>query len=383
MDRDMLVSFQRAAALGVALYLQLVQQEEEQKQLVQQEEEQKQSKGKKKKDTSTPAWGEFSLQQLQGMQENMVKQLDSEACGLNIRGKYQNFMRMQPELFYELLEGIRPLIEKSNTIAPEIRLALTLRFLATGENYPSLGFAFEVSTTAIHEIVHDTCRAINQVYRDRFIQSPTTAKGWKEVANGFSDKCNFEHTIGALDGKHIRMRKPTELASLYLNHRNFHSIVLLALADANYKFLWVDIGSEGKAGNSSQLQGVINNSIDNKTKNFPAPSALLYDDKCTLIPYFMVAPDSFALTGNVMTSYGLHTREKTREKDIFDYRLSRASRIIDNAFGILTHRFQCLMTILPAEPVVVKEITMACCTLHNFLCTRNPGQAEDMSNLIR
>ena len=390
-QKDHLIGFQRAASLGVMWYLHLLQEEEQQQEQQQQQPQQEQSKDQKKKRTPRCVWVKPYLLEhyrfTQGMYENLVKQLATSDFG--IKGEYKNFMRMQPALFHELLEGIRPLISKQDTrmrmsITPEVRLAITLRFLASGENYPSLGFAFRVSRCTICRIVHHTCRAINQVFRERFIQSPTTKAGWKRVAEDFSSKWQFEHTLGALDGKHIRMRKPRKAGSWYYNYKGFHSIILLALADANYKLLWVDIGAEGRAGDAGVYnEGELKKAIKDKTINFPASAGLPNDDMKTPMPYFIVADDAFALSDNLMKPYRNVRRSNTWEEDVFNYRLSRARRIIENVFGILSHRFRCLLTTLQPEPVVVKEITMACCTLHNFLCTRNPGQVDAMPNLIR
>ena len=59
---------------------------------------------------------------------------------LHEREDYRRFMRMNTETFHELLEKIRPYITKKEThlrkpISPEEKLAVTLRFLATGEDY--------------------------------------------------------------------------------------------------------------------------------------------------------------------------------------------------------------------------------------------------------
>ena len=57
----------------------------------------------------------------------------------------------------------------------------------------------------------------------------------------------------------------------------------------------------------------------------------------------------------------------TREKRVFNYRLSRARRIVENAFGILSNRFRVFMTPIALAPEKVEAIVMACCSLHNFL----------------
>ena len=47
--------------------------------------------------------------------------------------------------------------------------------------------------------------------------------------------------------------------------------------------------------------------------------------------------------------------------------------IVENAFGILANRFQCLLTTLQVGPVAAKNIIMACVTLHNLMRIRYPG----------
>lgn len=68
---------------------------------------------------------------------------------------------------------------------------------------------------------------------------------WKAVSKDFEEKWNFPHTIGALDGKHITIQAPFRSGTEYFNYKKIFSIVLLALVDANYNFMYVNIGSQG------------------------------------------------------------------------------------------------------------------------------------------
>ena len=81
---------------------------------------------------------------------NFFMELASEDCR-----EFSNFCRMSPSDFEILFEKIKPMIEKEQTrlrmeIPGKIRLALTLRYLATGDSYRSLHYLFKVSTSAFH-----------------------------------------------------------------------------------------------------------------------------------------------------------------------------------------------------------------------------------------
>lgn len=83
-------------------------------------------------------------------------------------GEFENFTRMTLSDFEYLLTLISPIFSKLDTqlrdsILAKIRLAITLRFLATGDSYKSLHFLFKVSSQIISKIVPEVCAAINQV----------------------------------------------------------------------------------------------------------------------------------------------------------------------------------------------------------------------------
>lgn len=54
-------------------------------------------------------------------------------------------------------------------------------------------------------------------------------------------------------------------------------------------------------------------------------------------------------------------------KEVFNYRLSRARHIVENAFGILASRFRIFQTSINLEPWNVEKVVMGACALHNFL----------------
>lgn len=181
-----------------------------------------------------------------GHYEHLMKELatdDPEA--------FRNFQRISTVLFKELLRRIGPRIEKEDTFYRDslpagLKLGLTLRYLATGNSYKTLEYAFRVGNNTISKFVPEVCEAIIDELLEECLYCPNTPDGWLEISEKFGQKWQMWNVIGALDGKHIAIKCPPRSGSLFYNYKGFHSIVLLALVDAEYRFLYVDIGANGR-----------------------------------------------------------------------------------------------------------------------------------------
>lgn len=75
---------------------------------------------------------------------------------------------------------------------------------------------------------------------------PETQKEWLDISENFEKLWNFPHCVGLIDGKHVVIQCPIKSGSDYFNYKAFFSIVLFAMVDANYNFIFVDIGCQGR-----------------------------------------------------------------------------------------------------------------------------------------
>ncbi|XP_028410737.1 protein ALP1-like [Dendronephthya gigantea] len=281
---------------------------------------------------------------------------------------YFNYFRMLPDQFDYLHSLVKPLIQKSSknrdSIGADERLALTLRYLASGDSPRSLSFSYRVSLTSVHRIISETCMAIWMVLQMKYVKAPSSPNDWIRIADEFERLWNFPNCCGAIDGKHIRIQAPPGSGSLYFNYKKWHSIVLLAVVSADYCFTLVDIGDNGRHSDGGIFQsseigvGMVTNLL-----GFPEARPLT--GTSTVTPFLIVGDEAFPLMKNMMRPYpGKFLPEN---QQIFNYRLSRARRVVENAFGIAASRFRILRREIIAKPAKVEKIVMAVVALHNFL----------------
>ena len=136
--------------------------------------------------------------------------------------------------------------------------------------------------------------AIIDEYANEVMDTPTSPDDWKLVARNFSSRWNFDHCIGAFDGKHVAITKPNNSGSEYFNYKGFFSIILLPLVDADYKIIRADDGTPGATSDAA----VFNNSdlkdaVELEDLNLPEPEPFPGDNED--IAYFFIADDAFTL----------------------------------------------------------------------------------------
>lgn len=172
-------------------------------------------------------------------------------------------------------------------------------------------------------------------------QFPRTTDEWMNISQCFEERWNFPHCLRAMDGKHVSIILPTGSGSEFYNYKGWHSMVLLAIVDAHYRFLMCDFG----------------------LLNIPAEETIRNTSR--RLPYVFVADDAFSLRVNILKPFRQGDLT-SMERKIYNYRLSRARRIVENVFGTVAARFRIFHTNINLEPRNIDSVVMACCVLHNF-----------------
>lgn len=192
--------------------------------------------------------------------------------------------------------------------------------------------------STVHSIVHGVCDSIiNQLF-SKYIPTPDKEQ-WEEIAKKFWSVWNFPNCIGALDGKHVQINAPANSGSNYFNYKRTFSVVLLALVDADYRFISVDIGSYGKNSDGGIFAySQLGKALSNDTLDVPGSKQL--PGSCVSTPHVIIADSAFPLKTYMMRLYPQSRQDLTVNKKIYNYRHCRGRRVVENGFGILAQRFQ-------------------------------------------
>ncbi|XP_040264712.1 protein ANTAGONIST OF LIKE HETEROCHROMATIN PROTEIN 1-like [Bufo bufo] len=195
---------------------------------------------------------------------------------------------------------------------------VTIRFLATEESLSSLHYQYRMGISTISGVVKDTCRALWEVLHEDFIPHPTTER-WLQIADKFMETSQFPNCVGAVDGKHIRIVKPSGSGSEFFNYQKYFSIILMAIADADYRFVAVDIGAYGRRNDSMAFKNSsMGHLLYSKQFGLPPPRPLPGTDRPPK-PFVVVGDEAFQMCENLIKPYS--SRDLNSTKCVYNYRL--------------------------------------------------------------
>ncbi|PNF38605.1 hypothetical protein B7P43_G03964, partial [Cryptotermes secundus] len=201
---------------------------------------------------------------------------------------------------------------------------------------------------------------------------PHSEEDWRRIANGFYQRWNFPQCVGAIDGKHVLLQAPFNSESKFFNYKKSFSIILLALVDADYCFTFIDVGAQGRMNDAGVFAcTTLYRKMIRRELLLPPNEPLPGRHKS--VPYIFVGDDAFPLSSSLLKPYSGNHAKGSIER-IFNYRLCRARRIVENVFGILASVFRVFRTPMLIQPEKAAMVCMTCALLHNFLRRSNTSR---------
>lgn len=145
----------------------------------------------------------------------------------------------------------------------------------------------------------------------------------------------------------------------------------MAVVDSNNDFLYVHVGKNGRVADGGVWGNCSLATLLNERENILPPAENMPRSEMKL-PYVFVADDAFPLKKFIMKPFPF--RNQSDDQRIFSYRLSRARRTVENAFGTLCNKFRVLLT------SKVEKIILATVVLHNYVRRTFPENNNHASN---
>ena len=212
---------------------------------------------------------------------------------------------------------MEPLISKAETnmrapISAKLRLQVTLRFLASGASFSVIEDIFRIPKCTLSQIIPEVCDALWHELNKECIVVPQTAEAWRLKSKEFLDLWQYPYALAAMDGKHCMVQSFKKSGSLYHNYKGHYSIILFALVDANYQFLYVDIGKPGSNNDAAVWQGSsLKKALTSGKLNLPTSQG----NVC----FHFLGDDIFPLTTTLMKPYTRKENMAVAEK-VYNYR---------------------------------------------------------------
>ena len=133
---------------------------------------------------------------------------------------------------------------------------------------------------------------------------------------------------------------------------------------ANYKFTIIDVGGYGKSSDGGLFtRSIFGKSLKANTVNIPNSKPPPNGEEP--LPFVIVGDDP--LNKHLLRLYPEVSARNDESKQIYNYRLPRARRVVENAFDIFTQKFMLLYGRIQLSPENADKVILAACVLHNYL----------------
>ena len=204
-----------------------------------------------------------------------------------------------------------PILIHFNTksINPSKRLAMALRYYATGAPYTTLADGFGVGITTFRQTVHEVTELlISKLTAPSF---PTTKEQILRTASAFDEAHEFPDVLRRVDGSHIPIVALMEHHDDYWCYKKFYSIILIGVCDTERRFTYFNIGSPGREPEGGVYKRC---ALPELVKNFEQVMASQR--------YHILGDSAFALTAGLMKPFPQDAASECTLIALFNYQLS-------------------------------------------------------------
>lgn len=227
---------------------------------------------------------------------------------------------------------------------------MTLWYLSNTETFRQIADRFNVTLSTAFRIIDKITKFLLS-QSSRFIKWPE--EEIQTIRDGFFKLKRINHVIGAVDGCHINIKRPSKDPHVYCNRKGNYSILLQAVCDDKKRFIDVFCGEAGSLHDCRLLK---KSSLYERGMNGNFGTDILLGDSAYPCLPWLIPP--YKDNGNL-----------TQQQKVFNYNHSATRIVIENAFGLLKGRFRRLTYFNNNSIEFIVQCVIAACVLHNICIT--------------
>ncbi|XP_037819412.1 uncharacterized protein LOC119608880 [Lucilia sericata] len=185
--------------------------------------------------------------------ENIRKELlfrSNEIYHLNC---FFNITEKQFRYLVNILEPLVTVLEphrKKKSFSAEERIAITLKYLATGEVNSCRNYCFRASKPVIVKMIADICQKMYELLKDQYLYLPKTDEQWLDIVNNMQKSYHISNCLGNILMDQVSFytppNQPVRPRSFQKDNGEDNSIqkpplIMTTIVDGNYNFLYIDV----------------------------------------------------------------------------------------------------------------------------------------------
>ena len=204
-----------------------------------------------------------------------------------VEKEWQENFRMSRKTFQILCAELHLYIFKNDTgfrnaVPVDKQTAVTLYYLSDEGGMEKVANAFGIGKSTVSVIIRRVTKATSVHLTPKYIQIPSTEKEVQEMVGQFYERQGFPQCLGAVDGTHIAIKRPSvTFSSDFVNRKGHFTLNCQAAADYSYRFFDVVIKWPGSVHDAqifanSSLNEAMRNGIIPKREKVIVPSEDLF-----------------------------------------------------------------------------------------------------------
>ena len=241
---------------------------------------------------------------------------------------------MSEASFYMLCEELRPYLTKQTTklrkpVSVETQVAVTLYYLAGEGRMRKVSNSFGLGKATVSKVIRHVTSVISEKFVPKHIVLPKMKEEVEEHARNFYNRYGFPQCIGAVDGAHIKIKRPVKNPTHYVNRKGNFTLNRGGTVGCNCCFIDVLIKWSGSVYDARMFRNSALNGMS-RDGTIPKCERIIVEGEHSVLVCILGDP-AYPLLPFLMKEC-LKGRKNSSQR-FFGQHLSSARMVIECAFG--------------------------------------------------